>query len=189
MVDWSGLSLSFSRFSPDFDANAQGAEALLMHTIKVQFPDVHEQFRNVKALTIMASTLGEVLDIEAEDLYIKRPAGPMVTLEARAAGKRPNRALEKERSSFKEGLPNSNGIPSAPSSPQLPVQPSEGGNPDFGGSAQVASSRIPDSKGLRDHEMADLPEATTCPKSELHLEKEQGAACSPTAIIKAPLDL
>jgi hypothetical protein len=81
MVDWSKLSLSFSRFSPDFDASAQGAEALLTHTIKVQFPDLHEQFRNAKALTIMASKLREVLDIEAEDSYIKRPAGPMVTLE------------------------------------------------------------------------------------------------------------
>ncbi|CAM6027953.1 unnamed protein product [Sphagnum balticum] len=81
MVDWSGLTLSFSRFSPDFDASAQGAKALLTHTIKVQFPDLHEQFRNAKALTIMASKLGEVLDIEAEDSYIKRPAGPMVTLE------------------------------------------------------------------------------------------------------------
>jgi hypothetical protein len=42
---------------------------------------LHEQFRNVKALTIMASKLGEVLDIEAENSYIKRPTGPMVTLE------------------------------------------------------------------------------------------------------------
>jgi hypothetical protein len=43
-MDWSGLNLSFSRFSPDFDPSAQGAEALLTHTIKVQFPDLHEQF-------------------------------------------------------------------------------------------------------------------------------------------------
>ncbi len=80
-ADWSRLSLSFSRFSPDFDASVQGAEALLTHTIKVQFPDLHEQFKNAKALTIMASKLGEVLDTEAEDSYIKRPAGPMVTVE------------------------------------------------------------------------------------------------------------
>jgi hypothetical protein len=80
-VDWSELNLSFSRFSPDFDASAQGAEALLTHTIKVQFTDLHEQFRNAKALTIMASKFGEVLDIEAEDSYIKRPVGPMVTVE------------------------------------------------------------------------------------------------------------
>jgi hypothetical protein len=32
-------------------------------------------------LTILASKLGEVLDIEAADSYIKRPAGPMVTVE------------------------------------------------------------------------------------------------------------
>ncbi len=80
-MDWSGLSLSFSRFSPDFDASAQGAKALLTHTIKIQFPDLHEQFRNAKALTIMASKIGEVLDIKAADSYIKRPAGPMVTVE------------------------------------------------------------------------------------------------------------
>jgi len=35
IVDWSGLCLSFSKFSPDFDARVQGAEALLTHTIKV----------------------------------------------------------------------------------------------------------------------------------------------------------
>jgi hypothetical protein len=80
-VDWSGLSLSFSRFSPDFDSSAQGAKALLTHTIKVQFPDLHEQFRNAKALTIMASKLGTVLEIKAVESYIKRPAGAMVTIE------------------------------------------------------------------------------------------------------------
>ncbi|CAK9871125.1 unnamed protein product [Sphagnum jensenii] len=80
-VEWSGLNLSFSKYTPSFDINAQGAEALLMHTIKVQFPDLHEQFKNVKALTIMATKLGEVLDIEAVDSYVKRPAGPMVTIE------------------------------------------------------------------------------------------------------------
>jgi hypothetical protein len=81
IVDWSGLNLSFSRFLPDFDASAQGAETFLTHTIKVQFPDLHKQFRNAKALTIMANKLREVLDIEAEDSYIKRPARPMVTVE------------------------------------------------------------------------------------------------------------
>ncbi|CAK9858613.1 unnamed protein product [Sphagnum jensenii] len=82
-VDWSGLSLSFSRFSSDFNSSAQGAEALLTHSIKVQFPDLHEQFRNVKALTIMASKLGTVLEIEAAESYIKRSASPMVTMEVR----------------------------------------------------------------------------------------------------------
>jgi hypothetical protein len=47
----------------------------------VQFLDLHEQFRNAKALTIMASRHGEVLDIEAVDFYIKRLAGPMVMVE------------------------------------------------------------------------------------------------------------
>jgi len=74
-------------------------------------------------------------------------------------------------------------------SPQPPVQPSEGGNPDFGGSVQVVSSKIPDSKGMRDHEMSDLPEPATCPKAELHSEKEQGSACTPTVNIEAPLNL
>jgi hypothetical protein len=82
-VEWSRLSLSFSRFTPGFDVNAQGAEALLTHTIKIQFPNLHEQFRNVRALTIMASKLGKVLDIKAADSYVKRPAGPMVTIETK----------------------------------------------------------------------------------------------------------
>ncbi|CAM6078193.1 unnamed protein product [Sphagnum tenellum] len=86
-VEWSGLSLSFSRFLPGFGANAQGAEALLTHMIKVQFPDLHEQFWNAKALTIMASKLGEVLDIKVVDSYIKRPAGPMVTIEVQDISK------------------------------------------------------------------------------------------------------
>jgi len=75
-VDWNGLILSFSRYNPNFDSNAQGAEALLTHTIKVQFPNLHDQFRNERALTIMASKLGDVLDIEVADSNMKRPAGP-----------------------------------------------------------------------------------------------------------------
>jgi hypothetical protein len=86
-VDWSGLSLSFSKFSPDFDASAQGFESLLTHSVKVQFPDLHEQFRNEKALTILASQVGEVFDIEPADSYIKRPAGPMVTVEVQDISK------------------------------------------------------------------------------------------------------
>jgi len=80
-VEWSGLTLSFSKYSPDFDASAQGSEALLTHSIKVQFPDIHEEFRNPKALTMLASKVGEVLDIEPADSYIKRPTGPMVIVE------------------------------------------------------------------------------------------------------------
>jgi hypothetical protein len=34
-VEWSGLSLSFSRYAPNFDASAQGAEVELTHAIKV----------------------------------------------------------------------------------------------------------------------------------------------------------
>ncbi|CAK9215899.1 unnamed protein product [Sphagnum troendelagicum] len=86
-VEWSGLSLSFSRYTPNFDASTQGAKALLMHMIKIQFPDLHEQFRNVRALTIMASKIDEVLDIEAADFYMKRLAGPMVTIEVKEISK------------------------------------------------------------------------------------------------------
>jgi hypothetical protein len=73
-VEWNDLRLSFSRYIPNFDASSQGAEAQLTHAIKVQFPDVHEQFRNTKALTIVASKIGEVLEIEPTESYIKRPA-------------------------------------------------------------------------------------------------------------------
>ncbi len=88
-IEWSGLSLSFSRYASNFDANSQGAEAQLTHAIKVQFPDLHEEFKNMRALTLMASKLGEVLEIEAADSYIKRPAGPMVTIELRDISKLP----------------------------------------------------------------------------------------------------
>jgi hypothetical protein len=47
-VEWSGLHLSFSQYIPNFDASVQGAETLLSHTIKVQFPNLHEQFRNTQ---------------------------------------------------------------------------------------------------------------------------------------------
>ncbi|CAK9878095.1 unnamed protein product [Sphagnum jensenii] len=87
VVEWNGLSLSFSRYTPNFDANTQGAETLLTHIIKVQFLDLHEQFQNAKALTIMASKLGKVLDIEATDSYMKRPTGPMVTIKVRDIAK------------------------------------------------------------------------------------------------------
>jgi hypothetical protein len=77
-VEWSGWALSFSKYSKNFRPNEQGAKKLLTHSIKVQFPDLHAQFRSVKALTIMANSIGEVLDIESLDSYIKRPTWPMV---------------------------------------------------------------------------------------------------------------
>jgi hypothetical protein len=88
-VEWSGLSLSFSRYAPNFDASAQGAEAQLTHAIKVQFLDLHEEFKNTRALTLMANKLGEVLEIEVANSYIKRPAGPMITIELRDISKLP----------------------------------------------------------------------------------------------------
>jgi hypothetical protein len=35
----------------------------------------------------MASKIGKVLEIKPEDSYIKRPAGPMITVETRDIGK------------------------------------------------------------------------------------------------------
>jgi hypothetical protein len=55
----------------------------------VQFPDLHEEFKNTRALTLMASKLKEVLEIEAVDSYIKRPAGPMITIELRDISRLP----------------------------------------------------------------------------------------------------
>jgi len=86
-VEWSSLNFSFSQYISNFDASVQGVETLLSHTIKVQFLDLHEQFRNAKALTIMASKIGEVLEIEPEDSYIKRFVGPVIMMETRDIGK------------------------------------------------------------------------------------------------------
>jgi hypothetical protein len=79
-VEWSGMNFFFSRYISNFDSNAQGAEAMLTHTMKVQFPDLHEQFRKDN-LTIMASKIGEVLEIKPMESYVKRPEGPMITVE------------------------------------------------------------------------------------------------------------
>ncbi len=86
-VEWSDLNLSFSRYISNFDASVQGAETLLSHIIKVQFPDLHKQFKNKKALTIMASKIGEVLEIELKDSYIKKLVDPTITVETRDIGK------------------------------------------------------------------------------------------------------
>jgi len=88
-VEWNDLRLSFSRYIPNFDASSQGAEAQLTLAIKVQFFDVHEQFRNTKALTIMANKIGEVLEIEPAESYIKRPAGSLITIELKDISKLP----------------------------------------------------------------------------------------------------
>ncbi len=80
-VEWSGLNLSFFRYIPNFDASVQGVETLLLHIIKLQFPNLHGQFRNTKSFNIMARKIREVLEIELEDSYIKRPTGPMITME------------------------------------------------------------------------------------------------------------
>jgi len=89
IVEWSDLCLSFSRYISNFDVSSKGAEAQLTHAIKVQFPDLHEQFRNTKALTIMANKIGELLEIEPAESYIKRPAGPLITIELKDISKLP----------------------------------------------------------------------------------------------------
>jgi hypothetical protein len=80
-MEWIGLNLSFSKYIPNFDASVQGAETLPSHTIKVQFSNLHKQFRNTKTFTVMASKIGEVFEIELENSYIKRPTNPMITME------------------------------------------------------------------------------------------------------------
>jgi hypothetical protein len=86
-VKWSGWALSFSRYSTLSRPNEHGTEMLLTHSIKVQFPNLHVQLHTEKALTIMASNIGEVFDIGSPDSYIKRPTGPMVTIEVKDISK------------------------------------------------------------------------------------------------------
>jgi hypothetical protein len=75
------MNFFFSRYALNFDSNPQGPKVMLMHTVKVQFPNLHEQFMNDKALTIMASKIREVLEIEPMESYMKRLVGPMITVE------------------------------------------------------------------------------------------------------------
>jgi len=87
IVEWCNMNLLFFMYVSNFDANAQGAEALLTHMVKVQFPDLHEQFKNVKAFTIMANMVGDVMEIKPKALYMKRHVGPMITVEIRDISK------------------------------------------------------------------------------------------------------
>jgi hypothetical protein len=54
-VEWSGMSFFFSKYVSNFDTSVQGAEALLAHTVKLHFLDLHKQFKNEKAFKILAS--------------------------------------------------------------------------------------------------------------------------------------
>ncbi len=58
-----------------------------MHTMKVQFPNLHEQFKNDKALIIMARKIGDVLEIEPMKSYVKRPTWPMIMVEIQEISK------------------------------------------------------------------------------------------------------
>jgi hypothetical protein len=71
VVEWGGLQLWFSKYVPNFDSNAQGAEILLSKSIKIQFPNLHDQFKNENVLRINVGKIGEVLDIEEVDSYTK----------------------------------------------------------------------------------------------------------------------
>jgi hypothetical protein len=57
----------------------------------------------------MANKIGEVLEIEPEDSYIKRPIDPMITMETRDISKLAERATVKDTTLQRilySGLPN-----------------------------------------------------------------------------------
>jgi hypothetical protein len=64
LVEWRGMNFFCSKYVLNFDSNTQVAEAMFTHTVKVQFLNLHEQFKNEKVLTIMASKIGYVVEIE-----------------------------------------------------------------------------------------------------------------------------
>ncbi len=60
---------------------AQGAKWVLSHVIKVQFPGLNFQFRNVEDSTLLVGMIEEVLEVEKPNSYIKQQTWPMVTVE------------------------------------------------------------------------------------------------------------
>lgn len=80
-IEWSGMNFFFFRYVSNFNSRAHGVEVMLTHMVKVQFPDLHEQFKMEKAFIIMASKIRDVLEIELVESYVKRPTRLMIMVE------------------------------------------------------------------------------------------------------------
>jgi hypothetical protein len=80
-MEWNGMTFNFLRWWTHFNIVVQGAEQMLSHAIKVQFPNLNFQFCNVEDLTLLVGIIGDILEVEKPNSYIKRPIEPMVTIE------------------------------------------------------------------------------------------------------------
>jgi hypothetical protein len=75
------MNFFFFRYVSNFNSRAHGVEVMLTQMVKVQFPDLHEQFKMEKAFIIMASKIRDVLEIEPVESYVKRPTRLMIMVE------------------------------------------------------------------------------------------------------------
>jgi hypothetical protein len=64
----------FSKWKPYFDVAIHGAKFFLFHMVEDQLPYLDYQFYNTKTLKYLANKIGEVLDNELLNSYIKRLA-------------------------------------------------------------------------------------------------------------------
>ena len=78
---WNGQVVQLSRWHPRFSASAPETSSYLSRIVKVQFPGLDAAFLPTSTLERIASTIGEVVMVEAADSYLKRPAGPIVTIQ------------------------------------------------------------------------------------------------------------
>ncbi len=77
MVQYKNYTFQISKWKSQFNPSAPRAKRTLSNTYKAQFLDMNDIFFNKRDLTTMASSIGEVLEIEAMDMYIKGSA-PLV---------------------------------------------------------------------------------------------------------------
>jgi hypothetical protein len=67
-----GMVFCFSKWKAHFDVAFHGTKFFLSHMVEVQLLYLNYQFYNNKIFTYLASKIGEVLDNELFNSYIKR---------------------------------------------------------------------------------------------------------------------
>ncbi len=58
-----------------------GVELIISHTIKNQLLNINDQLCTSKHLAPFVKCIGEIIEVEYIDYYVKQPIGSMITIE------------------------------------------------------------------------------------------------------------